>query len=120
MNSLIVIILAILANTDSEYDLKELITIFRVLGTTKAISLCNLLEGKTIKLPTTKVLESTLYEVKQLAKYLLKYAKDNTDIEDIPEDVLTLIHDIELELKEFGLDMNTIFIQPTLDDESEA
>lgn len=116
MNSLVVIMLALLANTKSEYDLREMITIFRVLGTTKAITLCNLLEGKTIKLPTTEVLKDCLYEVKQIAKYLIWYAKEDYDINDIPEEVLKLIHDIESNLKQYGLDIKTVFIQPTVDD----
>lgn len=116
MNSLVVIMLAILANSQSEYDLKEMITIFRVLGTTKAITLCNLLEGKTIKLPTTEVLKDSLYDVKQIAKYLIWYSKGNYEVGDIPDDVLKLIHDIEMSLKQYGLDIKTVFIQPPTDD----
>ena len=119
MNSLVVIMLAILANTNSEYNLKEMITIFRVLGTTKAITLCNLLEGKTIKLPTTEVLKNSLYDVKQVAKYLIWYSKGNYEVGDIPEDVLKLIHDIESNLKQFGLDLKTVFVQPPNEDEEE-
>lgn len=119
MNSLVVIMLAILANTDSEYNLREMITIFRVLGTTKAITLCNLLEGKTIKLPTTEVLKNSLYDVKQIAKYLIWYSKGNYEVGDIPEDILKLIHDIESNLKQFGLDLKTVFVQPETDDEGE-